>query len=359
MEKPGSSSSLGDLARMARAVRRAMLPALCILLPLLFLWVYLILVQQPVGPRSPVVAVPADSAAPFRTNTAFFVYAVLLSGMIGSLLKHVLIRAKEPARSEGGPALVETAIFLFVGTIAAFAVAVLLPTALLVRASPTADLFEPVNKWGLIVLGAAVGYASRETLSDVAATFKRLFEGAGGAGLADLESRVEAGLKAAIAPSPLVNFSGTIDLQLRDDEGRSCIAEGKASLASDKPHSLAVTVRSGSHDIGETQTAITQPFAISDGVDAEEVVFELIVDAGSLQVPLRRQVIRVPASTSGITASFDFVPKERGEIPAAGPEEPVAADVDEPLIHVFLYQGPVMCRSVKLPVRFVGTHAVA
>jgi len=297
---------------------------------------------------------------------AFFVYGVLLAGMIGSLLKHTLLRAKE--RSEQVPVgdMAEAGAFLFVGTIAAFAVAVLLPTALLVPSPTGIDPFVAVNKWGLTMLAAAVGYASRETLGDLGATLRQLFDGSPAAAIADIEGRVEAGLRKAIAPPPLANFEGNIAIGLHDKQGVWKLTEGTGFVSADVSYDLAVFIGSSPNDTPPLGLVAKQ-LTVTDGADLAEVTFDLFVDASSIGVPLARKSVTVTVVGASTFVRFDIVPRlSEAQAPSdpataneahyAASSEPNAAAADggdqrrAQHIQLSIYQGAVFCGDVRLPV---------
>jgi hypothetical protein len=330
-------------------VGRSLKPLAAALLTLLFLYNYLVLAQKQFGTVG-----EATWTAPLRTETAFFVYGVLLAGMLGSLLKHSVLRAKPATGGQAKSDPVGAATYLFVGTIAAFATAILLPTALLVPAEAGSDPFGAVNKWGLTVLAAVVGYASREGLRDFASTLRNLFETV--PAIANIEDRVEAGLRRAISPPPFVNFRGAAAIGLHDKKG-NWKPTTSAILIERTEYEVAVFIGSTPADIPPSGM-LSAPLVVTDGVDQPEVTFDLVVDGSRLGMKLARKSVTLATSDASTLVRFALTAQcVEDAARAAGSSPPNAgAEEAEPpprttQVQVSIYQGAIFCGDLRLSVQ--------
>jgi hypothetical protein len=173
------------------------------------------------------------------------------------------------------------------GAFAGFAGAIILPGSIL---SATADL-DAFNPSTLAVIAVIGGYWMARTLRSVVGSLYLDNE----TGVA----AVEEGVRRALAPSPLVNYSGrmTTDL-LRADTLASCISEGEAKIPPEIPD-YVLNVR---FEPDAVDDAAYTPVTIEDGIDGGEAIFDLEISADDF-APRRRRV-QIAART-GIVASIE------------------------------------------------------
>jgi len=269
----------------------------------------------------------------FYSKQAVTLYGVLIVGMLGGLVRHLLddgigkispTEESSRARSLAGS--------LLLGAIAAIVAGILIPASLV--ETPGIGEFNP---WALFVLSGIAGYCSRDASGELGRQVMRMVDQAAfGVDAVAVRKTVQEGVRDALTPPRAVNYKGTVALGVT-----GVASEGKfIYLTKDTAYTLIVSfAASPSLPTGAAKADLL----ISSGIDAQEIPFELAVDYDFAHTNPERRAISVPSSGNK-EILFEFkTPSIVGE----GSDESSAG---HPMISVSVYQFGRFCQNVSLTV---------
>jgi hypothetical protein len=269
----------------------------------------------------------------FYSKQAVTLYGVLIVGMLGGLVRHLLddgigktSLTDEPSRARS------LAGSLLLGAIAAIVAGILIPASLV--ETPGIGEFNP---WALFVLSGIAGYCSRDASGELGRQVMRMVDQAAfGVDAVAVRKTVQEGVRDALSPPKRVNYKGMVALGISGAQ-----FDGKVVyLAKDSACTLIVSF-TASPDL--PTGAAKADLLISGGIDAQEIPFELAVDYDFAHTNPERRAISVPSSGNK-EILFEFrTPSIVGE----GSDEPSAG---RPTISVSIYQFGRFCQNVSLTV---------
>ena len=315
---------------------------LALLLCVSFVVICLILI------RPVVLSNPSAAEETFASRSAILVYGILLAGVIGSFLRHMVERFG--AGNESRPATGSLVPELFSGATLAFVTAFLLPSAML------PGRLEDANVWVLLIVAGVAGYVARTTMGEISAAATRMITQLDDEARREIAKSVSLSVQSAISPPKLVNYDGYLSVRLM--EGASdVIGPGAKSvrLYAGKKYRLETYLTTISEP--DIPTKWLKRLAVKGAEDEAMVPFRMIADFGDVSVPLAERQLLVPRTGTSSVQVFEFT---RSEPPPAvaeqvsvqpAAEEPSLPPKLPPLppISVSIYQHGMFCEIVEIP----------
>jgi hypothetical protein len=311
----------------------------------------------------------------FTSRSAVIIYGILLAGILGSFLRHLLVRFRtDTPGAQQASSLTDLGAHLLVGASAAFIIAVLLPLALIrggpdIPVSKMAEtetiLDQRLNVWALLILAGVVGYWSRSVLGDLAAMMSRLWAQVGRPFeevQEQITKSVRIGVQDAMSPPKLVNYDGFIivDVVTTDRNTVSVIVKPEGApddhlirLKPGREYQLEVSF---SDSPTPMSSALVKHLRIQGGIEDPIVPFRLHIDFGAVRIPIAERRISVPRSGASETAKFRFTPFPPSQ-PASQPAGDLTLDESGrtssspgilPPISVAVYQHGIFCEICLL-----------
>ncbi|MCP3728464.1 hypothetical protein M3I53_36070 [Paraburkholderia sp. CNPSo 3272] len=304
-------------------------------------------------------------------SEALVMGCVLLAGLTGGYLQYMRERFDELAASAPEPLqreevsglavpyginpLITFASRLLMGLGAASVFGLFIPLA--IAEPPGLSIFNP---WGLLILGVASGYLSRNVFGGVEGKFERLLAEIQRAGQIDSRSpefsgAVKQGVLDALATPVPINFEGTVLLEVTDSSGRNCVFNSESGSYVELDHGHTYTLRAlfapGALWTGRHSSHI-QNIHIDGGIEAQQVPFELRLELDFLPDvrPLERSVTVERQSKESVPFEL-WIPRNVDTYKS--PEE-TDAQTSAPELALFVYQASLFCAVATLPVRWTS-----
>lgn len=266
----------------------------------------------------------------FYSKQAVTLYGVLIVGMLGGLVRHLLddgigkiSPTEEPSRARS------LAGSLLLGAIAAIVAGILIPASLV--ETPGIGEFNP---WALFVLSGIAGYCSRDASGELGRQVMRMIDqSAFGVDAAAVRKTVQDSVRDVLSPPKPINYDGVVTVNIS-----GALRDGNVIYLS-KENAQTLTVLFVAGRIF-TQDAAKARLQISGGTVELQVPFDLAVDFGFADAnPERREVI-VPSSGTQ-EFSFEF------KAPSVSAGEP-SSQIH--MISTSIYQFGRFCQNVSLTV---------
>jgi hypothetical protein len=287
--------------------------------------------------RPVMLSVPSAAEETFASRSAILVYGILLAGVIGSFLRHMIERFG--AGSESRPATGSLVPELFSGATLAFVTAFLLPSAMM------AGRVEDANVWVLLIVAGVAGYAARSTMGEISAAATRMIAQLDDEAREQIAKSVQLSVKHAISPPKLVSYDGYLSVRLM--EGSSDVLEWGAKsvrLHAGKKYRMEIYLTTISEL--EVRTKWFKHLSVKGAQDETMAPFRIVVDFGDVRTPLAERQILAPRTGSAPMEVFEFT---RSEPPPPDAEQTAEVLAQPPPISVVVYQHGMFCEIVEIP----------
>ena len=293
----------------------------------------------------------------FASKSSIIVYGVILAGLLGSLLNHLVFRRDTTSIATLRESLAQFAAQLLVGMSIAFITSILLPLALMQGRYPQNTIGLYINSWSLLLLGGLSGYLSRSVLPDLTDAMSRVLAQSAGP-LSDqvkteIVDSIRTGVKDAVLPRALANYAGFVSVDIVPGRDRALgstlplLREGIVAVEPGRPYRLEMFFSTGSPPAGPgASPRLLRPISIEGGVEESEIPFDVTIDFGYVSIPLGQRQLAAPRNGTSQTIAFDFTtPTATGEpIPSAG----VAEEAGPESISISIYQRGTFCKNVEI-----------
>ncbi|OAF19198.1 hypothetical protein AXW67_37680 [Bradyrhizobium neotropicale] len=221
-----------------------------------------------------------------QPSTAVIPFLTMIGGGLGAWVRvnSVIYSAITSHPLDADAPRAPVAVLRYVtGAFGGFIAAFWLPSSLLAQPT-TIAVFNPFLLAGLSL---AAGYAFARFEPIVLERSKSTFGAPAGA------SAVEEGVRRALAPPPLVNYKGYLNLILRTPDLERCMVGKDAILKSGQGQYVLETF----FDALAPDDALSTRIHIDDGIDADEAPFDVEISADGFTPRRRRARIAAPRAS--------------------------------------------------------------